>query len=154
MERPPVKILINPCSAFAGLAISITIHPNTKPITIAVSVEVNAEQRYAKIHYEGADSSWIDLYVAERYMSTNPQFYMNVEDVMYQVYSGDEKESYQAESRERGPIEVKVFQSGISDAPVIEAYFAGHKGEEYVIQSYNIPQEDFNLIIENLRFEK
>jgi len=118
------------------------------------SVEVNAEQRFAKIHYEGADSSWIDLYVAERYMSTNPQFYMNVEDVMYQVYSGDEKESYQAESRERGPIEVKVFQSRISDAPVIEAYFAGHKGEEYVIQSYNIPQEDFNLIIENLRFEK
>ena len=118
------------------------------------SVEVNAKDRYTKIHYEGPDTAWIDLYVAELYMTKDPQFFLKVDDAMYQVYSGDEKDSYEVEASERGPVQVRVYKSRISDAPVIESYFAGHKGENYVIQSYNIPKEEYNLLMENLKFDK
>ena len=118
------------------------------------SVEVNAKDRYTKIHYEGADTAWIDLYVAELYMTKDPQFLLKVDDSMYQVYSGDEKESYEVEASGRGPVQVSVYKSRISDASVIESYFAGHNGAEYVIQSYNVSQEEYKLMIENLRFDK
>ena len=117
-------------------------------------VEMNLKDRYTKLHYEESEYVWLDLYVAERYLSTNPQFYMQADEVMYHTLSSDEKASYEVDSNGQRLIQVRVYKSRISEAPVIESYFMGLQREEYIIQSYNISQVEYIRIIENLKFEK
>lgn len=115
-------------------------------------VEMNLKDRYTKLHYEESEHVWIDLYVAERYLSTNPQFYMQAENVMYHTLSSDEKANYEVDSNGQRLIQVRVYMSRISEAPVIESYFMGLQREEYIIQSYNISQKEYVRMIENLIF--
>ena len=117
-------------------------------------VEMNLKDRYTKLHYEESEYVWLDLYVAERYLSTNPKFYMQAGEVMYHTLSSDEKASYEVDSNGQRLIQVRVYKSRISEAPVIESYFMGLQREEYIIQSYNISQVEYIRIIENLKFEK
>lgn len=117
-------------------------------------VEMNLKDRYTKLHYEESEHVWIDLYVAERYLSTNPQFYMQAENVMYHTLSSDEKANYEVDSNGQRLIQVRVYMSRISEAPVIESYFMGLQREEYIIQSYNISQKEYVRMIENLKFEE
>lgn len=117
-------------------------------------VEMNLKDRYTKLHYEKSEYVWLDLYVAERYMTTNPQFYMQADEVMYHTLSSDEKASYEVDSNGQRLIQVRVYQSRISEASVMESYFMGLQREEYIIQSYNISQEEYIRMIENLKFEE
>ena len=115
---------------------------------------MDMKDRYRNLHYEESEHVWLDLYVAERYLSTNPQFYMLVNEVMYHTLSSDEKASYEVDSNGQRLIQVNVYKSRISESLVIDSYFIGLQREEYVIQSYNISQAEYIRIIENLKFEE
>ena len=115
------------------------------------SMEMNLKDRYTKLHYERSDGAWLDLYVAERYMATNPMFYFIVDD---ELPHSKPVISYEVEAKERGPIQVSVGEHNVSSYLVIRSIFAGHLGEEYVIHSYNIQTQEYDLILKNMRFSK
>ena len=115
------------------------------------SMEMNLKDRYTKLHYERNDGAWLDLYVAERYMATNPRFCFIVDD---DLPHSKPVISYEVEAKERGPIQVSVGEHHVSSYLVIRSIFAGHLGEEYVIHSYNIQTQEYDSILKNMRFSK
>ena len=110
-------------------------------------IEVNEEEEYTRIRYEGLDYKWLELYVEE--VNRSSSSHRIIDD------PGTYVKSYEVESEERGSIQVNLYENNVSKMPMLQSEFYGNSlYESYTILSHNMGPEEYDMIIQKLIFKE